>query len=182
MKMCAQCGASGTALTRSRLATYETSVLGYSVVLVNAVDQYVCDAGHTLDVVANQEGLAAAVGVQRVQMPYKLYSAEIRRLRMAMGLRGTELAKRLSTTAESVSRWENGSRMGEDKERTFRVLASVVLGDRAPLIRCDLQEILTMSMVPIQPAQFPAFWFEMVRIKHDQHKDDQWDTTTREAA
>jgi len=47
-------------------------------------------------------------------------------LRHALGLKGTELAERLGTTKETVSRWEHGER---DVDRmTWLVLALLVLG------------------------------------------------------
>ncbi len=183
MKVCAQCGASGTALTRTRLATYEDTVLGYAVILVNAVDRFRCsDCGHEISVVTNHEGLIAAVAIKRIQMPYKLYPAEIRHLRMAMGMKGVQFAKHVGATAESVSRWENGETIGTDKERAIRLVAASTLKSRAPLMEIDYSVIVSMKFLPMRPVNLAPLWFEMVRIKHDKQKDDQWDTVTEDKA
>lgn len=176
MKICAKCGASETALTRTRLATYEDKVMGYDVVLVNAVDRFTCECGHELDVVTNQEGLIAAVGLTRVHMPYKLFGPEIRSLRKALGLKSVEFANKIDVTAETMSRWENGERLSDVNERALRLVTAASLSPRAPLIDVNFDVLTSMKFLPVRPANIPALWFEMVRTKtQDRKKDDQWD-------
>ena len=182
MKTCAKCGASGTALMRTRLANYEDAVLGYDVILVNAVDHFKCSVcDHEVKVVANQEGLIAAVALARLQMNYKLSAQEIKRVRMALNLKGVEFARKLSVSAETVSRWENAERMSDEKERTLRIVAAVILAERAPLVDIDLAAIASMKLIPMRPVEFDPLCFEMIRTKVDKKKDDQWDSVDEAA-
>lgn len=183
MNMCAKCGASGTALTRTRMATYDETILGNPVSLENGVDQFVCSkCGHTVVAVANQEGLIAAVALCRILLPYKLNGQEIRLLRMALGLKGIELAKKLDVTPEAVSRWENGEVIGNPKEKTLRLVIALAVMPKAPAIDVDLQELMSMEITPVRPTEWPVINLEMVRWKRDNHKDTQWDTTEPIAA
>jgi len=184
MNICAKCGASGkTALTRTRLAAYETTVLGMPVVLVNAVDQYTCKTcGHAVEVVANNEGLVAAVALCRTEMTHKLNGEEIRLLRLAMGLKGNELAKKLDVDPATISRWENGEIIGNVAEKRLRLAVALALRPKAPAVDVDLEELMAMEITPIRPTTREPLELEVVRMKADHHKSIQWDMADQRAA
>ncbi|HVZ27738.1 MAG TPA: hypothetical protein VG798_03700 [Rhizomicrobium sp.] len=177
MKTCAKCGATGTALQRNRLATYEDTVLDMPVTLVNAVDKFVCtNCQHSLDVVPNEKGLIAAVALCRVLMPRKLHGKEIRLLRKTMGLKSLDLAKQLAVAPETMSRWENGAEViGSQAERQLRLLVAVKLQSDAPAIDHDLSDILTMEINPLIPANTESLLLEAVRMKEKAKKETQYD-------
>ncbi len=154
MDTCAKCGALATALRKEKLPTHGETVLDLPVILLNAVERVSCECGHYTDTIPNNEGMIAAVALCRVMMPYKLNGLEIRLLRQTLGLKGVEFAKKLSVSAEAVSRWENGEAIGNAAEKLLRVTAALVLMEKAPAIDVDLQKLTTMEISPIRPANW----------------------------
>jgi DNA-binding transcriptional regulator YiaG len=183
MEVCAKCGASGTALKRARLESYEDSVLGNPVTLVNAVERVTCVCGHSVDIIPNQEGLIAAVALCRLMLPYKLNGREIRLLRNALSMKGTEFAKKFSVSPETLSRWETGAEViGNNAEKYLRLSAAVSLMPLAPAIDVELEQLQAMELSPLRPSEWPSLRLERVRLKHDKKKDTLWDTEERVAA
>ncbi len=176
MNVCAKCGASGTALTRTRLATHDYPVLDMPVVLVNAVDRFTCTCGHSLDVIANHEGLIAAVALCRVLMRIKLNGKEIRLLRKTLDLKAIELAGRLEVSPETLSRWENAAEViSNAKEKNLRLRVALALATKAPAIEVNLEALMAMEITPVRPANWPVLCLEAVRVKGDLKKETQYD-------
>ncbi len=165
MEKCAQCGAPATALKKTKLPTHEEIVLDLPVILLNAVERVSYDCGHYHDTIPNYEGMIAAVALCRVLMHYKLNGREIRLLRNTMGLKGIEFAKKLSVSAEAVSRWENGEPIGNAAEKLLRVTAALALMEKAPAIDVDLQQLTTMEISPIRPSNWSPLYLEQIRMK-----------------
>jgi len=176
MNVCAKCGASATALTRTRLATYNHTVLDMPVVLMNVVDRFSCKCGHAVEVIPNHEGLIAAVALCRIMQPVKLNGNEIRLLRKTLGLKAIELAKRLDVSPETLSRWENDAEViGNSSERSFRIRIAISLTPKAPAISLDMESLMTMEIMPIRPVNWSPLWLEGVRVKDDEKKETQYD-------
>lgn len=177
MHHCAKCGASGTSMTSARLPTFDDVVLENPVTLVNVVDRITCkECNHFLDLVPDQEGLIAAVALCRVQQPYKLNGREIRLLRIALGLKGTEFAKKLSVTPEAVSRWENSNEIiGNQTEKYLRLTVALGLKPKASAIDIALEDLMAMDIVPMRPTDLPTIFLEQVKLKEGRRKHKQWD-------
>jgi len=71
--------------------------------------------------------------------------------------------------------------MSDEKERTLRIVAAVILAERAPLVDIDLAAIASMKLIPMRPVEFDPLCFEMIRTKVDKKKDDQWDSVDEAA-
>lgn len=177
MESCAQCGASGTALKKTRVSSHDDIVLANKVVLLNAVERVQCgECDHSVDVVPNQESLVAAVALLRVHLPHKLSGKEIRLLRLAMKVKAIDLAKKLGVTAEALSRWENGDAIGNAAEKCLRLTVALDMEAKAPAIDIDLAAIMSMEISPVWPTEAPpVFCLETVLVKHENQKNRSWD-------
>jgi transcriptional regulator with XRE-family HTH domain len=143
---CVKCG--GIRITAHTLPRYEDDgMVGLpNVVILNAAQRFVCDeCGEDNGIrILNEEGLEAAVAVNRVMMPLKLIGREIKFLRKAIGLTGKQLAEVLGVQAEeTISRWENDkNRIPISNEKMLRVVVGSTLTKEAPMIPFDEKYIL----------------------------------------
>lgn len=97
----------------------------FEVVLHDAVRQRVCaDSGEILEThVPNMGGLLKEVAVARTLFPRKFSADELKFLRKAVNLKGSELASLLGVSPEHLSRCENRDRvLSVAAEKLFRVI------------------------------------------------------------
>jgi len=76
-------------------------------------------------VIPRIEGLHRVIAGALIHKPARLAGSEIRFLRKYLGLAGADLARRMGTTRETVSRWEGGATpIGPQADRLLRVLVT----------------------------------------------------------
>lgn len=94
---------------------YDATVLlcaPFRVVLVNAVTQHIAANGDVLEtVIPDPDGLVKAVAQSRCLHPEKLKPADIKFLRSALEMKGTEFAKKIGISPEHLSRLESGDKV-----------------------------------------------------------------------
>lgn len=153
MKTCGKCGGEGRMQPVPRYQVRKELMGGMHVELIDVVQALVCGKCRTelRTDIPDMPGLVAAVSVARAKEPLKLGGQEIRFLRKSVGLTAKELASDLDVSDETVSRWENGHlAIGNSVERILRWKVCNALGDKAPAIGWDDDEILTrMEIVSV---------------------------------
>jgi len=144
MTTCVECG--GPVKTR-REKHYRYAECGLPNVIVEGIEISECQrCGETYTGIPALEGLHRVIAAAVIHKKGRLAPEEIRFLRKSLGWSGVEFAKRMGSTAETVSRWEHGrASMGSAADRLLRllvaketpvaeypvdVLAQLVAGDR----------------------------------------------------
>lgn len=119
---CIQCGGSMTVRQETRRA-----YAGLDGVIVEGVQVRHCPhCGEEEISYSNIEQLHAQLALQLAQKEAALTPKEIRFLRTYLGLSGTDLARRMGVTKETVSRWERVDKplpMGPMAERLLRLMS-----------------------------------------------------------
>jgi putative zinc finger/helix-turn-helix YgiT family protein len=119
---CMQCGGSMTSRQETR-----RSYAGLEGVIVEGVQVRHCpDCGEEEINYSNVEQLHAQLALQLARKEAGLTPREIRFLRTYLGMSGTDLARRMGVTKETVSRWERVDKplaMGPMAERLLRLMA-----------------------------------------------------------
>ena len=163
MDTCGKCGSEGRIQPISRHRLKKELMGSMQVELVDVVNALVCEnCGATLRAdIPDMPSLIAAVAVARAaKESLKLNGPEIRFLRKAIGKSAKELAQELRVTDETVSRWENGHLvMGESVERIFRWKVCDALGEKAPAIEWEPDQILTKMNIASVSAQPLVMYF-----------------------
>lgn len=124
MTRCVECG--GATKTK-REKEYRYAECGLPTILLeNAVDVVTCTkCGETYTGIPAIEGLHRAIASGLIRKKKRLAGAEIRFLRKSLGWSGADFARRMGTTPETVSRWENGKApMSAQADRLLRVLVA----------------------------------------------------------
>src|SRR5713101_8279495 len=124
MTKCPQCG--GRTKTR-REPAYRYAESGLSnVVLINAVTTTSCSkCGEVYPGFRGIERLHKAIATALIRKKGRLAPEEIKFLRKSLGWSGVDFAKRMGTTPETVSRWENRKApMGPAADRLLRLLVA----------------------------------------------------------
>lgn len=122
MTKCPDCR--GPAKTR-REKRYRYTECGLSNVTVDGVEISVCQrCGETYTGIPAVEGLHRAIAGAVIRKKGRLAPEEIKFLRKSIGWSGVDFAKRMGTTAETVSRWEHGASMGPTADRLLRLLVA----------------------------------------------------------
>lgn len=164
METCAKCGVTGRMQPMPRYQIKKELMGGMHIELVGVVNVLACErCGTTLRVdIPDMPGLIAAVCVARAaKEQLRLSGPEIRFLRKTMGKSAKELAQELRVSDETVSRWENGHLlMGDPVERIFRWTVCDALGDKAPKIDWDHDEILKKMNIVSVSARPLVMYFE----------------------
>jgi putative zinc finger/helix-turn-helix YgiT family protein len=95
---------------------------GLDNVFLVGINIYSCkDCNEELPEIPNISQLHDTIAGALVAKPVILTGSEIRFLRKNLGLKATELAKALDTTAVSVSRWETGEQeVGKENDKLIR--------------------------------------------------------------
>jgi transcriptional regulator with XRE-family HTH domain len=165
MKVCSNCNNKiDQAVVVER---YEPDNLGISgVVLINAAEEERCSICGEVEsvLIPNLQGLIASAALCRIKNALKLRGDEIRFLRKAMEMTGTELAGKLGVRKEAISRYENNAEpMAPEREKILRLVASGSLRRFSP-IRVSTEEIISMRIRPWRPVdQHIMMEFVLVR-------------------
>jgi DNA-binding transcriptional regulator YiaG len=177
---CAECG--GRHVNVTPLDIYhDDGLIGLPhVVVLNAAQKVVCaDCGASDDVkIPDSEDLEVALAVYRVTIPVKLVGGEIRFLRQALGMRGSELGEVLQVRQETVSKWENDKEpMKPQTEKLLRILVGRLLADKAPGIDFDEDAIWKMQIPAATTLPKPEVRIVAQRICVSVHKRkrDAWE-------
>ncbi|WP_164011192.1 type II TA system antitoxin MqsA family protein [Pyxidicoccus trucidator] len=119
---CTQCGGSMTSRQETRRA-----YAGLEGVIVEGVQVRHCPAcGEEEISYSNVEQLHTQLALLLARKEAGLTAREIRFLRTYLGMSGTDLARRMGVTKETVSRWERTDKplaMGPMAERLLRLMA-----------------------------------------------------------
>lgn len=116
----------GAAMTSSR-ETVKYDASGLPGVTLRNVEVRRCKACGEYEVVIPRiEDLHRVLAVTIIGKTAPLAPEEIRFLRKYLGWSGTDFAKHMGSTAESVSRWENGKlAMSATADRLLRIMVAV---------------------------------------------------------
>lgn len=165
-----------------RLPQHDYQVGGTLVELVDSAWEIKCAKCDAMAVaVPNEEGLFAAVALDRVRIPVKLSAREVKFLRKTMKLSAKSLAGVLDVTPETVSRWESGKLViGPQSERMLRMGTLIALRDKAPAMAMEISEpkLWEMKITPLRnDLDNQKRRFETVRLKEgsSRTKADEWD-------
>ena len=123
MTRCAECG--GPVKTR-REKHYRYAECGLPNVIVDGIEVSECQrCGETYTGIPAIEGLHRAIAAAVIYKKGRLAPEEIKFLRKSLGWSGVDFAKRMGTTPETVSRWENRKApMGSAADRLLRLLVA----------------------------------------------------------
>ena len=141
------------AVRQHLLPEHEDDLMGIPVVLINAVQQKVCEGCQEVlsTTIPDLEGLRAAMAVMRANDPLKLNGGEVRFLRKALGFSGKKLADRMEVSAGTISRWENDKElMGPTSEKLLRLIVGGMLAKNAPALDFDPSEIVDMRIQSVR--------------------------------
>lgn len=157
-------------VSKKKMPEYLTRDFGMALLLLNAVDQEICDeCGEVIENnIPSPTGLVAAAAVCRVKHPQKLTGSEIRFVRKALKLSAKKLAEILGASSETISRWENDKMpMSPTTEKLLRILTGIALKARAPAISFESQEIIDMKINAVRDPQAEeiVIGLELIRIK-----------------
>lgn len=142
---CEVCGAK----MKARRENYRYDASGLPYVTVKGVEVRRCVGCGEIEVaIPAIEGLHRAIAAALIRKRTRLAPAEIRFLRKYLGWSGSDFARHMGTTPETVSRWEHGAApMGTAADRLLRlmvareapvsdytvdVLAQIAAADREP--------------------------------------------------
>lgn len=123
MTKCVECG--GPVKTR-REKHYRYVECGLPNVIVDGIEVSECPrCGETYTGIPAVEGLHRTIAAAVIYKKGRLAPEEIKFLRKSLGWSGVDFAKRMGTTPETVSRWENRKApMGPAADRLLRLLVA----------------------------------------------------------
>ena len=133
---CADCGT--PMVVRRKNRRYDSGGLPH--VVLQGVEERRCPAcGAEELVIPRIEELHRVIARALIHKPARLAGSEIRFLRKHLGLSSTDLARRMGTTRETVSRWEGGATpIGPLADRLLRVLVATT----DPVGDCSVEAFL----------------------------------------
>jgi putative zinc finger/helix-turn-helix YgiT family protein len=125
---CANCGSKE--LKTVKVGSYHYLECGLSNIYLQGLSAYECSKCKEQEIIfPNLEGLHALIAKDIASQASRLKPAEIRFLRVHLGLSGADFAKAVSVEPETVSRWENGkSPMKLSNEKLLRLLILANIG------------------------------------------------------
>jgi transcriptional regulator with XRE-family HTH domain len=145
---------------RTVLERYEDDLMGlpYPVTLLNVAEQVIDSDGSVIGVgVPNAEGIAATVAMALCFLPQRLIGAEVRFIRRVLGKSSQELAGIVDLDPSTQSRWENDKQeVAARTEKALRMAAVLLLIDRAPGVRIDPPEVVTLKLLDRKPGSAPT--------------------------
>ncbi|HET9950184.1 MAG TPA: type II TA system antitoxin MqsA family protein [Candidatus Eisenbacteria bacterium] len=134
--MCLDCGAPLT----TRHEIHRFSECGLPRVTLMGIEVSRCPAcGYYEVAIPHVEQLHDFMASRVIDKSTRLTGREVRFLRKSLGLSGSDFARRMGVTVETVSRWENdAASIGAQADRLLRLLvAQGRLKSRYPLERMD---------------------------------------------
>lgn len=138
------------------LESYDASaILGapFPVILGNGVEEVyceVCKKTHGVKIEKPEE-LIAVASVVRACNPLKLNGKEIRFLRKSLNASAKELAEYFSTTAETLSRYENDKvPISDHFEKLLRVSVCIYHADKAKGLDANIRSVHKLKIKPAQ--------------------------------
>lgn len=128
------------------LETFDATALlkaPFTVILKNSAKQVVDGEGKVIEIIIpDPEGLVRAVAQARVLHEHKLNAADLKFLRLALGLKSKELADVISVTPEHVSRLEAGDKvLSPQSEKLVRIYTFV---STVPFTKRKLEEAVSI--------------------------------------
>jgi putative zinc finger/helix-turn-helix YgiT family protein len=122
MTTCEVCGAE----MKTRRENYRYDASGLPYVTLKDVEVRRCPGcGETEVAIQAIEALHRAIAGAVIRKRTRLAPAEIRFLRKYLGWSGADFARHMGTSAETVSRWEHGSKpMGSAADRLLRLMVA----------------------------------------------------------
>jgi putative zinc finger/helix-turn-helix YgiT family protein len=118
-----KCIICGSKMTEKVASKYHYTMSGLSKVYLDGVILRKCSCGEEEVDIPNIEELHTVLATLIASKEAKLVPEEIRFLRSYMGFSGADFAKKIGTTHNTVSRWENGKRpLPETIEKMLRVM------------------------------------------------------------
>jgi putative zinc finger/helix-turn-helix YgiT family protein len=118
---CGQCDAS----VKTKRENYRYTASGLPTVTLLGVEVRRCPrCGETEVVIPAIAELHRAIAGAVIRKRARLTPPEIRFLRTVLGWSGTDFAKHMGTTPETVSRWEHGQPIGTAADRLLRLLVA----------------------------------------------------------
>jgi putative transcriptional regulator len=121
-----KCSSCGSSMTAKKETKYHYIESGLSRVYLNGVITHKCtnkDCGEEDLEIPNILELHQLLAEAIAKQGAKLQPEEIKFLRSHLGFSGSDFARKIGTTLETVSRWENGKRlMGDGFERLLRLM------------------------------------------------------------
>lgn len=130
MMNCSECGQAG--MVEKIIKRYHYTECGLPNIYLRNIQAYACVSCGSEDIVIpNILGLHQAIATDLAHKTERLRGVEIRFMRKYLGYSGKDFADVISVTPETVSRWENQSRMMDPtNEKLLRVM---VLGKIGPV-------------------------------------------------
>ena len=154
------------------LESYDaTHLIGLRVMVLQSAVRTGDEDGEECVEIPRIDNLAKSATVARCLMPLRLKSAELKAIRRILNLSGRELAQKLETQPETLSRWENGVQpMGGYVEKVFRLLACELLKDEVPGIAYAARAIAEMKVIdPLRSGEteweVPPIGFQLVKMR-----------------
>lgn len=129
---------------------------GLSKIYLKGIGNFQCSNSsckETEVTIPNIEKLHELIAIQLSSQKNKLLPEEIKYLRSYLGFSGSDFAKKIGVTAETVSRWEKGRvNMKESVERLLRVL---ILSNSGPFR--DYEELESFASIKRKTPQKREF-------------------------
>jgi putative zinc finger/helix-turn-helix YgiT family protein len=144
----------------SRRETIKYDASGLPGITLEHIEVRRCGSCGAVDIVIPRiEQLHALIAETIIQKAARLTPAEIRFLRKHLGWSGADLARMVSTTPETVSRWESGATpMGVQADRLLRLMVAHL----KPVDHYGEEEIKKTAVSAAKPAR--------LRLSHDQNR------------
>ncbi len=118
-----KCVICGSSMKTTKSKAFHYTMSGLSRIYLNGVAIHHCSCGEEEVEIPNIEELHNLLASKIACRESKLIPEEIRFLRSHLGFSGADFARKIGTTHNTVSRWENGKRpMPETEEKMLRLM------------------------------------------------------------
>ena len=162
----------GVGQTRAEvLESYDAShLVGLNVIVLQSARRTIDEDNEEYIEVPWLDSLAKAAAVVRCLMPVRLKGSEVKAIRRILELTGKEMAKRLDTKPETISRWENGAQgVGSFLEKIFRLHVCEELKEQVKGIEYDAKMISHMLVMEPWPSgdewQPPPMVLKLIKVR-----------------
>lgn len=126
------CVVCGSKIKKRKVGSYHYVESGLSKIYLKGVELHSCsnpNCGEEELVIPNIEKLHNLIAHELAGQKNKLLPEEIRFLRVHLGFSGTDFAKAIGVSPETVTRWEKGSvKMKDSTEKFLRLLVLAKAG------------------------------------------------------